>query len=158
MTHWSRRAWILIAMGVLFGVWSVWLMVQAAHLGAPELVSEPQLLVAPLVVVARIEGAGGAEPITAFVESSLKGEELLPPDRRLFILDWSQAQGAEGVGRYLLALQPHSREKATYMVAPVPVSPGHYYQRHADVLRPVYPYTSSIERQARTLLKRESQP
>lgn len=153
MTRMSWQTGRLIVAGLAFTLWSAWLGWQVWRHPAPTLVSQPQLLVAPVVVVAELSAPAEGQPATAKVREVLKGGGFLPADQTVRLLDWNQAAGFRGPGTYLLPLQPIDRAQGRFSVVPVPVSPGHYYLNAKDVKRKVYPLTPSVELQARELLQ-----
>lgn len=153
---WPRARLLLSA--TAFFVWSLWLIWQVSRCGSPVMVSQPQLLIAPVVVVATVEEEAAGGPRTAKVEQTLKGDGFVPADRKIHILDWSSAVGAHGSGRYLLALQPVEKERARFLLVPVPVSPGFYYSAEKDIARRVYSHSPSVEFQARQILQPAKKP
>ena len=145
---WPKLRLALAAL--LFLVWSIWLAWQAFNKPSPILVSEPQLLAAPLVVKAEVKAGPANAPRDAVVQQVFKGDGFVPADKTLHIMDLSPSTGP---GAYLLALQPMDARQARFLLVPIPVSPGFYYKDEKEVKRPVYPFTAAVENQARAILR-----
>ena len=124
----AARIRLLLAAG-LFLAWIGWLAYLAATTTHPVVLSRPQFLVANLHVIADLKG--GAEHPDAEVTVRQAGGPGADPQRekpgsRLTVADLPRigpGQGWDGPGEYILALT--RRPDGTYMVTPLPPSPGY---------------------------------
>jgi len=157
-----RRPWVRFALAcLLFLGWIgylVFLVLTSAH---PVVVSRPQMLVADLVVAARIDSLDGPctveevllarDGVEAPADKTIQVENLRdckrPPrddeDPTLVPLDWT------GTGTYLLLLHP-VRDGKTYRVVDVPPSPG--FPRNGKTTPRLYRRTDDAVRQVRAMI------
>jgi hypothetical protein len=120
------------------------------------LVSRPQLLVAPLIIVGEVsEDSGevrGVRVIQVFrggklLEQLAEPGEPLPQTIR--VIGFDRCRGWQGPGAYVLALQPAlPRAGAPFALAEIPPSPGFPLRNREEATRPfIYPATPSVRRQ-----------
>ena len=145
-----RRLFLVLASGLAVA-WTAWLGYQALTTADPIVVSRPQIMAAPVVVVAELRG--DADPRVARVIKVYRGQELLD------LNDGDQekgkpitVRGLHGIppGEFILPLQP-TEIKAEFEVMRTPPSPG--FAGGGRNAQPVYPVTPSTELQVREALR-----
>jgi hypothetical protein len=147
----QRRRLFLILAAVLAVAWTAWLGYQALTTADPIVVSRPQVMAAPVVVVAELTEPA-ADPRTARVTRIYRGDDVLGAKENKPKALTIQVRGLQGVasGLYILALRESAMGE--FEVMPLPLSPG-----FRDILRgnkpPIYPATKSTELQVREALR-----
>jgi hypothetical protein len=150
----------LVLAAVMFLAWIGYLAYLAATTARPVVLSRPQFLEADLYVIAELKNganpdAPAAEVSVREVVWSAKGAQAngslvvknLPLCGRKF--------GWDGPGEYILALKRDEDPRGSYLVAPVPRSPG-YVGVEPDPQTgltpgPIYPATPETRRQLEIL-------
>jgi hypothetical protein len=155
----------LVLAGLLFAVWTGWLIYQVIQSADPVVVSRPQVLVAPVIVEAHLAylQKGPWKPQEKVrVHQILRGHETLglPQAEQPAKLDLAVIfddfrnpfRGWKGDGMYFLCLEPTHEGK--YRLVRPPVSPG--FQPLSDDearLASIYPVTPSTRMQFEEALK-----
>jgi hypothetical protein len=149
-----KRRWILLILAVaLAAAWTLWLGYQALTTADPIVVSRPQIMAAPVVVVAELDEPG-SEPRPARVTKIYRGEDVLgvadggqPQDLKIAV----QGLKAVAAGSYILPLR-EAGPKGEFEVMPPPSSPG-FAGRPRSEKPAIYPATPSTELQVREVLR-----
>src|SRR5262249_48723823 len=125
----KRRRLLLILAIALAVAWTAWLAYQAYTTADPIVVSRPQVMAAPVVVVARLDDAT-ANPCPAVITKVYRGENMLPPDaeaKQAKILVRGpfsiRGQREQNPGTYILPLR-ETETPGEFEVMPPPMSPG----------------------------------
>jgi len=145
------RPFLIFAL-VLAVSWTAWLSYQAATSADPIVVSRPQILVAPVVVEAKLYDENGARKIKVvrvYVGQGIlgmDGAQREPADMHIAVPELDD----EAPGSYLLALQESAFKKGEFQLVPTPASPGYSPKGQRP---PIYPATESTRLQVLEALR-----
>lgn len=125
------RLWLVLSAALFLG-WIAWLAYlvldlrreTAAGQGRPVVLSQPQFLIATLVVSGEVEEneAGPATVRVKEVHWPENEQTRKLPGERIAVGNLARSEGFAGAGTYLMPLLP---EEGSYRVAPMPPSPGY---------------------------------
>lgn len=156
MRGWSRPTawpWVL-------GIYCVWLLalVLLAWTSPAEVVSRSQLGLAAAVLRGRVlpDGNGGwqtqvMEIFKAPPAHAIPGQDGIAVGERLCVQRIDQADGWQGIGEYILPLQPLA-DQSGWQVAPVPDYFGVLPRRETQ--RRIYLASAAVVRQVRQTLEK----
>src|SRR5690349_6304240 len=108
-----RQKLSLAAAFLLFLIWVIWLMYQFATTGHPIVVSQPQMIVAAVIVEADLKANDKQPAATIAVRRVYRGQNFLglpagqetPKDLKLAIANLADTRGWTGPGDYILPLR-----------------------------------------------------
>jgi hypothetical protein len=145
MTSAKTRKVLLVLASLAFGAWITYLIVLAIISRRPVVLSRPQLLVADVVVIARVEDReAGKGKVVRIVWA--KEKTNLTADQEIAVANLSSSTGWTTAEEYIL---PLTVEGGIYMVTRLPRTPG-YARSPTDAAR-IYPLTPQTERQLEEL-------
>jgi hypothetical protein len=145
------RPFLIFAL-MLAVAWTAWLGYQAATSADPVVVSRPQILVAPVVVEAKIydkNGSRAVKVVRVYVGHGILGLDGAERESAELHIDVPELAD-ESPGSYLLALQENTFKKGEFQLVPTPTSPGYSAKGQRP---PIYPATESTRLQVLEALR-----